>query len=126
MAKKETTKKSVTKKTTPRKKAEKPVVEAVETVMEEVDTNNELIDVEEAEMPEEDEKLKEQVLKHVASEILVEKNNDLDEFVNTPKEEMVKKAKEKIEDIKKINNHKVNERINHLFGYLWNGQEMDY
>lgn len=118
MAKKETTKK-----TTPRKKAEKLVVE---TVMEEVDTNNELIDVEEAEMPEEDEKLKEQVLKHVASEILVEKNNDLDEFVNTPKEEMVEKAKEKIEDIKKINNHKVNERIDHLFGYLWNGQEMDY
>ena len=126
MAKKETTKKTTTKKTTSRKKDEKPVAEAVETVMEEVDTNNELIDVEEAEMPEEDEKLKEQVLKHVASEILVEKNNDLDEFVNTPKEEMVKKAKEKIEDIKKINNHKVNERINHLFGYLWNGQEMDY
>ena len=123
MAKKETTKKTTTKKTTPRKKAEKLVVE---TVMEEVDTNNELIDVEEAEMPEEDEKLKEQVLKHVASEILVEKNNDLDEFVNTPKEEMVEKAKEKIEDIKKINNHKVNERIDHLFGYLWNGQEMDY
>ena len=126
MAKKETTKKITAKKTTPRKKDEKLVVEAVETVMEEVDTNNELIDVEEAEMPEEDEKLKEQVLKHVASEILVEKNNDLDEFVNTPKEEMVKKAKEKIENIKKINNHKVNERINHLFGYLWNGQEMDY
>lgn len=123
MAKKETTKKTTTKKTTPRKKAEKLVVE---TVMEEVDTNNELIDVEEAEMPEEDEKLKEQVLKHVASEILVEKNNDLDEFVNTPKEEMVERAKEKIEDIKKINNHKVNERIDHLFGYLWNGQEMDY
>jgi hypothetical protein len=94
--------------------------------MEEVDTNNELIDVEEAEMPEEDVKLMEQVLRHVAGEILVEKNNDLDEFVNTPKEEMVEKAKEKIENIKKINNHKVNERINHLFGYLWNGQEMDY
>jgi hypothetical protein len=123
MAKKETTKKTTTKKTTSRKKAENPVVE---TVMEEVDTNNELIDVEEAEMHEEDEKLKEQVLKHVASEILVEKNNDLDEFVNTPKEEMVEKAKEKIENIKKINNHKVNERINHLFGYLWNGQEMYY
>ena len=126
MAKKETTKKTTTKKTTPRKKAEKPVVEAVETVMEEVDTNNELINVEEAEMPEEDVKLMEQVLRHVASEILVEKNNDLDEFVNTPKEEMVERAKEKIEDIKKINNHKVNERIDHLFGYLWNGQEMDY
>jgi len=126
MAKKETTKKTTTKKTTSRKKDEKPVAEAVETVMEEVDTNNELIDVEEAEMPEEDVKLMEQVLRHVAGEILVEKNNDLDEFVNTPKEEMVEKAKEKIENIKKINNHKVNERINHLFGYLWNGQEMDY
>ena len=126
MAKKETTKKTTTKKTTSRKKDEKPVAEAVETVMEEVDTNNELIDVEEAEMPEEDVKLMEQVLRHVAGEILVEKNNDLDEFVNTPKEEMVEKAKEKIENIKKINNHKVNERINHLFGYLWNGQEIDY
>ena len=41
-------------------------------------------------------------------------------------EEMVEKAKEKIAEIKKANNERVNQRIDNIFGYLWNGQEMDY
>ena len=40
--------------------------------------------------------------------------------------EMVEKAKEKITEIKKVNNERVNQRIDNIFGYLWNGQEMDY
>jgi hypothetical protein len=141
MAKKGTTKKTTTKRTTTRKKVTEPVVEPVVEVVEKVTEETEAIDdlaqAEEAEMvempnveaeamPEDDALFQEQVLRHVASEILVEKNNSLNDFVSTPKEEMVEKAKEKIEEIKKINNQKVNDRIDQLFGYLWNGQEMDY
>ena len=32
----------------------------------------------------------------------------------------------KIAEIKKANNERLNQRIDNIFGYLWNGQEMDY
>ena len=77
-------------------------------------------------MPEEDTLFQEQVIRHVASEILVENNNSIDDLINMATEDVVEKAKEKIEEIKKINNERVNARIDNIFGYLWNGQEMDY
>lgn len=129
MAKKETTKKSTkkvsTKKTTTKKTKVVEELNIMETPVEETNVVEENhVDIEQ--MHENDKELKEQVLKHVASEILAEKNNSLEEYMSIPKEEMLDKAKEKIEDIKKINNQKVNDRIDHLFGYIWNGQEMDY
>ena len=75
---------------------------------------------------EDDKAFQEQVMKHVASEILVEKNNNLDELLSMNEEEVVEKAKEKITEIKKVNNDRVNQRIDSVFGYLWNGQEIDY
>lgn len=148
MAKKETTKKTETKKTATKKvtaKEKKPTTKKTQakktTPKKEVVINEPKIEVEEkaileAEAPmvnivkedvqENDADFKKQVLKHVVSEMLAEKNNSLNEFVNTPREEMFENLKEKIENIKKINNKKINERIDSVFGYLWNGQEMDY
>ena len=72
----------------------------------------------------------------VNSEIVVEKEKPLnyeelykdtiteDEPKND--DEMIEKTKEKIEETKKVNNNGANQRIDNLFGYLWNGQEMDY
>lgn len=145
MAKKETVKKTVTKKKTTKKVAVKKL-ETAENVVDNIDTSNAtnsevekgLYIADESKLnednnnfvtekePETDGELKEQVIKHVASEILAEKNNDIDKVVNMPKELVVEKAKEKINEIKKLNNNRVNARIDGIFGYLWNGQEMDY
>ena len=149
MAKKETVKKTAAKKTTKKvaiKKAES-IVDNIDTtnakkteeedlssemVIEQPELNYEEIYKEEAnnitteEEPESNEEFKEQVMKHFASEILVEKNNDIEEFLSMAEDEMIEKTKEKIEEIKKVNNDRVNNRIDNLFGYLWNGQEMDY
>lgn len=131
MAKKETTTKKSTKRTAKKRVTVKKVkADVIENNVEQdnsIKENQVILDnVDVERIPESDEEFKEQVLKHVASEILVEKNNSLEEYMNTPQEEIIDKAKEKIENIKKINNQEVNNRIDHLFGYLWNGQEMDY
>ena len=144
MAKKETVKKATANKTTKKvaaKKVEKMIEEVV--VSEPVQTEEE-VEVEKPELnyedlykesdksvvvenePEDDKVFQEQVMRHVASEILVEKNNDINELLTMNEEEMVEKAKEKITEIKKANNERVNQRIDNIFGYLWNGQEMDY
>lgn len=104
-----------------KKSAEKKVTEEVKDIQLE---NNE-VTVESAPMPQDDKELAMDVMKHVASEILAENGNSLDAIASTPREEVVEKVKEKIEEIKKVNNEKVNKRIDHVFGYLWNGQEMD-
>ena len=129
MAKKETIKKSnVGRK--PKKQVTEEVVEVQQTetvALEEAEKAKETTEtIVTEEMPKDDKELQKQVLTHVASEILAEKGNDEEEFINTPTEELVEKAKEKIEEIKKINNDRVKTRINNLFGYLWNGQEIDY
>jgi len=124
--KKATTKKTTTKRVTSKKANTKPTEPIIEIEKDETPTlNYEELYVKEN-VPEKDEELQKQIVKHVASEILVEKNNDINEFMSTPQDEMLDKVKEKIENIKKINNQKVNDRIDNLFGYLWNGQEMDY
>lgn len=127
MAKKETTTKKATKKVSSRKATTKntEVVEEA-SIMEAPIEDINLENVETEQVLKDDVLFQEQVLKHVASEILAEKNNSIEEFLDIPQKEMINKAKEKIENIKKINNQKVNDRIDNLFGYLWNGQEMDY
>lgn len=72
------------------------------------------------------EEIKDNVLDEVASEMLAEKGNSINEFIKMPKNEMIQKAKEKIQNIKNKNNEKINEKIDNLFGYLWNGQEIEY
>ena len=142
MAKKETVKKTTAKKTT-KKVAAKKVENIEEVVINEPVQIEEVAEAEKLELnyedlykesdksvvvenePENDKVFQEQVMRHVASEILVEKNNNLDELLTMNKEEMVEKAKEKITEIKKVNNERVNQRIDNIFGYLWNGQEMD-
>ena len=132
MAKKETTtKKATTKKTTTKRVTSKKAnTKTTEPIVEVKKDETPILNYEELyvkeSVPEKDEELQKQVVKHVASEILAEKNNDINEFMSTPQDEMLDKVKEKIENIKKINNQKVNDRIDNLFGYLWNGQEMDY
>lgn len=54
------------------------------------------------------------------------KNDSLDELLTMSEEEVVDKAKEKITETKNINNNRANQKIDNIFGYLWNGQEMDY
>jgi hypothetical protein len=143
MAKKETVKKTTAKKTT-KKVAAKKVEKIEEVVINEPVQTEEVVEVEKPELnyeniykesdksivvenePEDDKVFQEQVMKHVASEILVEKNNNLDELLSMNEEEVVEKAKEKITEIKKVNNDRVNQRIDSVFGYLWNGQEIDY
>jgi hypothetical protein len=109
MAKKETTaKKATTKKTTTKrvmlKKADTKII-------------NPIVEVEKDETPTlnyEEEKPQKEVVESVISE----NNNDINDFASNTQEET--------ENVNKINNHKVNERIDNMFGYLWNGQEMDY
>lgn len=143
MAKKETVKKTTAKKTT-KKVAAKKVEKTEEVAIIEPVHSEETVDVKAPELnyedlykgsdksvvvenePEDDKVFQEQVMRHVASEILVEKNNNIDELLAMNEEEMVEKAKEKITEIKKVNNERVNQRIDNIFGYLWNGQEMDY
>ena len=72
------------------------------------------------------EEIKDNVLDEVASEMLAEKGNSINEFIKMTKNEMIQKAKEKIQNIKNKNNEKINEKIDNLFGYLWNGQEIEY
>jgi len=143
MAKKETVKKTTAKKTT-KKVAAKKVEKIEEVAITEPVQTEEVVEVEKPELnyedlykesdksvvvenePEDDKVFQEQVMRHVAGEILAEKNNSLDELLTMNEEEMVEKAKEKITEIKKVNNERVNQRIDNIFGYLWNGQEMDY
>jgi hypothetical protein len=143
MAKKEIVKKTTAKKTT-KKVAAKKVEKTEEVAIIEPVHSEEIVDVKVPKLnyedlykesdksvvvenePEDDKVLQEQVMRHVASEILVEKNNNIDELLAMNGEEMVEKAKEKITEIKKVNNERVNQRIDNIFGYLWNGQEMDY
>lgn len=143
MAKKETVKKATAKKTT-KKVAAKKVENIEEVAITEPVQTEEVVEVEKPELnyedlykesdksvvmdseQEDDKVFQEQVMRHVASEILVEKNNSLDELLDMNEEEMIEKAKEKITEIKKVNNNRVNQRIDNIFGYLWNGQEMDY
>ena len=143
MAKKEIVKKTTAKKTT-KKVAAKKVEKTEEVAIIEPVHSEEIVDVKVPKLnyedlykesdksvvvenePEDDKVLQEQVMRHVASEILVEKNNNIDELLAMNGEEMVEKAKEKITEIKKVNNERVNQRIDNMFGYLWNGQEMDY
>jgi len=143
MAKKEIVKKSTAKKTT-KKVATKKVEKTEEAAIIEPVHSEEIVDVKAPELNyedlykesdksvvvenelEDDKVFQEQVMRHVASEILVEKNNNIDELLAMNEEEKVEKAKEKITEIKKVNNERVNQRIDNMFGYLWNGQEMDY
>ena len=143
MAKKEIVKKTTAKKTT-KKVAAKKVEKTEEVAIIEPVHSEEIVDVKVPKLnyedlykesdksvvvenePEDDKVLQEQVMRHVASEILVEKNNNIDELLAMNGEEKVEKAKEKITEIKKVNNERVNQRIDNIFGYLWNGQEMDY
>lgn len=120
MAKKETVKKTTANKTTKKVAAKK--VENIEEVAITEPVQTVVVENE----PEDDKVFQEQVMRHVASEILVEKNNNLDEMLSMNEDEVVEKAKEKIAEIKKVNNDRVNQRIDSIFGYLWNGQEMDY
>lgn len=125
MAKKITNaKKNETKKVSDKKQKAVKKVEAVK--VQDTVTEKEDIKVEVATMPEDDKELAMDIMKHVASEILSENGNDLKKIEETPQKEVVEKVKEKIEAIKNVNNEKVNTRINHIFGYLWNGQEMDW
>ena len=130
--KKPTTKKTTVKKTTPKKEVVKeetkvvnePKIEVEEKVTLEAEAP--MVNIVKEDVQENDSDFQKQVLKHVVSEMLAEKNNSLNEFVKTPREEMFENLKEKIENIKKINNKKINDRIDSVFGYLWNGQEIDY
>ena len=133
MAKKETVKKTTAKKTT-KKVAAKKVEKIEEVVINEPVQTEEVIEVEKPELNYEDlykESDKSVVVeneqeKNEVSQEQVEENNDLDELLTMNEEEVVEKAKEKITEIKKVNNERVNQRIDNIFGYLWNGQEIDY
>lgn len=118
MAKKETVKKTTAKKTT-KKVAAKKVEKIEEVAITEPVQTEEVVEVEKPELNYED-LYKESV---VESE---QENNDLDELLTMNEEEVVEKPKETIKETKKVNNNRVNQRIDNIFGYLWNGQEMDY
>jgi len=74
---------------------------------------------------EDDKKLHDEVLQQVANDILADNDNSITKVMDMPREEMVEKAKEKIDDFKK-NNKETAKRVDNMFGYLWNGQEVDY
>ncbi len=112
MAKKETVKKATAKKTT-KKVAAKKVEKIEEVAITEPVQTEEVVEVEKPELNYEG-LYKESV---VESE---QENNGVSQ------EETVDKPKENITETKKINNNRVNQRIDNIFGYLWNGQEMDY
>jgi len=118
MAKKETVKKTTAKKTT-KKVAAKKVEKIEEVAITEPVQTEEVVEVEKPELNYED-LYKEPV---VESE---QKNNDLDELLTMNEEEVVEKPKENIKETKKVNNNRANQRVDNIFGYLWNGQEMDY
>jgi hypothetical protein len=110
MAKKEIVKKTTAKKTT-KKVADKKVEKTEEVAIIEPVHSEEIVDVKVPELNYED------LYKESDKSVVVE---------NEPEEENVEKVKEKITEIKKVNNERVNQRIDNMFGYLWNGQEMDY
>lgn len=133
MAKKETNKKKVsTKKTTTTKSSSKPKKVKVEKDVEVV--TEEKVDMEEPEqnyitkdIPENPEEFKKDIITNVVKNMVIEEGEGILGNINEEhREEIIDKIKERIEDIKKINNDKVNNRIDNVFGYLWNGQEMDY
>ena len=126
MAKKETNTKKVSTKKAAEKKTASKKVEEKKPKLKEVKVEDELIEVEVATVPESDKDLAVDIMKHVAQDMLAETGNDLEKLKEIPEEEVIEKVKDRIETIKKVNNEKVNTRIDNIFGYLWNGQEMDY
>lgn len=119
MAKKESVVKKDTKKT---KKTAKVVKKQETVVVEEPKTEY----VKET-IPEDAEEFKKQILTNVVSNMVAEEGEGILGNLNEEhREEIIEKVKERIENIKSVNNDKVRNRIDNVFGYLWNGQEMDY
>ena len=130
-ADRETTKKKDTakKKATPKKKAtEKKITKSVEEKIEPVVEEKVLNEVNADELyPKKVLEVEEQT--EVADEKLEVVNGD--PAVLTPKEEEVKKEepkviKEKVVEKKDTGVKKIIKRINRNFGYLWNGQMIDF
>lgn len=124
MAKKETSTKKTT--TKAKKTTEKKIRVSKKVNTENVTVEEKPVEVETKPVPEDDKELMMDVMKHVASEILADNGNNAESLNEMPQDEVVEKVKEKIDDIKKINSDKVNKRIDNVFGYLWNGQEVDW
>lgn len=119
----------MTKKTTATKKQQKKKVTKKDDniVNEPMVKQEEVLTEVQEETPsvEDDEKLHDEVLKQVANDILADNDNSVSKMMDMPREEIVEKAKEKIDDFKK-NNKETAKRVDNMFGYLWNGQEIDY
>lgn len=78
-------------------------------------------------IPEDVDEFKKDIITNVVKNMVADEGEGILGKINEEhKEEILEMVKERIENIKKINNEKVNTRIDNVFGYLWNGQEMDW